>query len=59
MVGPRSWQLLDMLELKAEDQTKWLAEHPSKWEENEGFLRFQDFITRLDVLMMLGKEESS
>ena len=46
MVGPRSWQLLDMLG----EEGAWLTEPCSTWETHAGFRRFQDYVTRLEVV---------
>ena len=48
MVGPCSWQLLNMLELHGE-KVAWLEQHPSTWVSDPHFIRFAEFITAMEV----------
>ena len=48
MVGPRTWQILEILGLHG-SQVEWLRQDPGLWEANEGYRRLEDFVTRLEV----------
>ena len=49
MVGPRTWQLFDILGLYG-DHVKWLELPHDSWEESDGYRRFEDFVERLEVV---------
>ena len=53
-MGPRSWQLFDMLHLEA-DQVTWLTLPQKVWEEDAGYRRFQNFISHLEVVNDCGE----
>ena len=56
MVGQRTWQLYDVLQLHGE-KVAWLTKPCSTWKENPGFLRFEDFLMRLEVVNDAGERD--
>ena len=49
LVGPRTWQLFDLLHLDS-DQVHWLTLPQKVWEEDANYRRFKDFISHLEVV---------
>ena len=55
MVGPRSWQLLELLKLEGED-VSWLTLPQSSWESHPGFIKFSAFLAGLTVTNDAGEK---